>query len=452
MTVVKNLFLILFSLLVIHSKLHAKNYSEGTFFVLSKNGSEYSLVLKNQKIPLKKSAKTGLLETLDSEKYPKSISYLAQLAFLLSDQKVDYEYLREVYFKLGEFYHDQRNPIKFAELTKNICFNKQDDFCLKELLTWIDVELNSDQQNKYKGSIYLRRANLASNWVKQREYLEKAIQYSPNDAEIKYHSQLFSIEIALQVLDYYRDEIETNGLNTAIGFSSAKDGKFSYRDAIIEAIGNTYNLGRVISSSYFGDSYLVKISDRWLKSINEIRNNQNLLEKIHGELLELSNFQESDQLIRKHLSEEHLYLSFYKSILKSGLYQVTRSKKDVILFPNISQFNINNVDEFTNPKLKQVLIEQINFLNFFMLFRGPAMIQAFGKTKVGIRLVSKLRLQPMVSRMSKLKWPLNTLMVWLALETADGCLIRYAYVFYTVGDQISEDSLNEINKTLKALN
>lgn len=450
MTISKILFSLSLSLLMFHSSAQAK--ANGSYFVFSKEKDHYSVEVKGaKKILLKPVGRDGLLRPIGPVKLPLDVEYKVQLSYLLSEKEVDKRNVGEVYSLLNRTYPTIKDVHLFTELSKNICFNKQDEQCLQELMTWIYANIKDPAEQKtQRASIYLLRARLNPDWTKQRDFFEKALKELPNDPEIKYYAQIFSVEIALQVVGYYKSEIETNGLNAAIGFSTAMDGKFDYRDALIEAVANTYNLGRLITSHYFNDPFAQDIADRWIKSLEQLREAETNLNKIKKALINVSDVRLSSKAIVDILPRNQLAKPFYLSIVKNGLYQTTQDKREVLLFPNIHQFQIAHVDEFSNPNLKQVLKQQVNFLNFFMLVRGPAVVQAFGKTKLGVMLVDKLRLKPLVNSMSKLRWPLNSLTVWVALETADGCLIRYAYVFYTVGDQISGDSLNEIKTILNS--
>jgi len=449
MTISKMLCSLFLSLLILHPNAQAKN--TGSYFAFSKDKDQYLVELKGSKIFLKESPRTGLLQPVGKTKLPQDVEYMVQLSFLLSEKNVDSLRLNEIFDLLSSSYPQIKNVNLFTELSKKICFNKQDEQCLKELGAWIESELkDSVQKKKQRTSIYVLRARLSPNWVDQRAFFEKALKESPNDSEARYYAQIFSIEIAREVLAYYRSEIAKNGLYTALGLSTAKDGKFGYRDGLVETVANTYNVIRILSSEYFNDSYYDDIKARWLTSLEQLIATETQLTKTKRALVNISDMNQSTKVLRDTLPKEYLAKPFFQHLIQTGLYPVTKDRREEILFPNIHQFNISNVDEFSNPKLKQILKEQINFLNFFMLVRGPAVVQAFGKTKLGIQIVDKLRLKPLVQSMSKLRWPLNSLTVWVALETADGCLIRYTYIFYTVGDQISGDSLDEINTLLNS--
>lgn len=449
MTISKMLFSLFLSLLLLHPNAQAKN--EGSYFAFSKDKDQYLVELKGSKIFLKESSRTGLLQVVGKTKLPQDVEYMVQLSFLLSDKNIDGTRINEIFDLLSSSYPAIKDVNLFTALSKNICFNKQDENCLKELGSWIESEIkNTVQKKKQRTSINVLRARLSSNWVTQRAFFEKALKESPNDPEARYYAQIFSVEIAREVLSYYRTEIAKNGLYTALGLSTAKDGKFGYRDGFVETVANTYNVIRILSSEYFNDSYYDDIKARWLASLEQLIATETQLTKIKSALINIKDINQSTKVIRDNLPKEYLAKPFFQQIIQTGLYAVTKDRREEILFPNIHQFTISNVDEFSNPKLKQILKEQVNFLNFFMLVRGPAVVQAFGKTKFGIQVVDKLRLKPLVHSMSKLRWPLNSLTVWVALETADGCLIRYTYIFYTVGDQISGDSLDEIQTLLNS--
>lgn len=449
MTISKMLCSLFLSLLILHPNAQAKN--TGSYFAFSKDKDQYLVELKGSKIFLKESPRTGLLQPVGKTKLPQDVEYMVQLSFLLSEKNVDSLRINEIFDLLSSSYSAIKDVNLFTELSKNICFNKQDERCLKELGVWIESELqNSVQKKKQRTSIYVLRARLSPNWTEQRAFFEKALKEFPNDPEARYYAQIFSIEIAREVLSYYRTEIAKNGLYTALGLSTAKDGKFGYRDGLVETVANTYNVIRILSSEYFNDPFYDNIKARWLTSLDQLIATETQLTKIKSALINIKDINQATKVIRDNLSKESLAKPFFQHIIQSGLYPVTKDKREEILFPNIHQFKISNVDEFSNPQLKQLLKEQINFLNFFMLVRGPAVVQAFGKTKLGIQVVDKLRLKPLVHSMSKLRWPLNSLMVWVALETADGCLIRYTYIFYTVGDQISGDSFDEIQTLLNS--
>lgn len=448
----KILFFLSLSFLAFNHSVLAKDNKNQSYFVFSKEKDLYVVETKGaKKIALKPSGKNALLEPISKTKIPLDIMYKVQLAYLLSEKEIEKRSVNEVYELLNETYPQIKDLHLFSELAKTICFNKQDQQCLNELLNWSQKNIiDQNQLKNQKASITLLKARLNTDWTKQRELFEKALKDNPSDPEIKYYAQLFSIEIALQVVNYYKREIETNGLNTAIGFTTAKDGKFDYRDALIETVANTYNLGRIITSYYFNDPFAEEIANRWIKSLDQLRETEASLNKIKNSLLNISEIEQSSKMIVSLLPKHLLAKPFFANLVRNGLYQTTKDKRETLLFPTIHQFKIENVDEFSNPNIKQILKQQVNFLNFFMLVRGPAVVQAFGKTKLGIQLVDKLRLRPFVTSLSKLRWPLNTLSVWVALETADGCLIRYAYVFYTVGDQISGDSLNDIKEILNS--
>jgi hypothetical protein len=339
-----------------------------------------------------------------------------------------------------------------------ICFGKKDNVCLESLIDWLDSYKSGYEgfpeiefyQTVEKGSIYLLLAKLTNSWAAQREFLELSLRASPENKETIYLSQLFSIEVGLQILSYYENETKTNGFNTALSFSTAKDGKFNFGDAVIESVANTYNLGRLITSRYLGDTYIDDILTRQSEVVAEIRQIKIALMELKTGLINLTDFGTSTEFIIDKLDDRLLEKPFFKNLITVGLFPQNAAEYEALGSSGVKKFEIENIDEFTNPKLSQILVEQVNILNFLMLFRGPAMVQAFGKTKLGILAVEKLKLRPMVDALQKLRWPLNSLLVWLALETADGCLIRYAYVFYHVGDQIAEDSFEDITELLNS--
>jgi|GEM_PF-6032913 len=367
-----------------------------------------------------------------------------QASYLLSQKPIDD--LEKIFIK-SDFSSSLKDINLFVDLVQGLCFYQKDKKCFYDL----DLFIKQKIKNKNKTLLALNQLQLGrmeNDWKKQRLHFEKAISLDPSNEKIKYYSRLFSIEMGLQVIKFYRQEIERNGFYTALGLSTAKDGQFTLIDSFVETVMNTYNVSRLISSEYFGDKFLDDLKNKFLICLKDLNDRELKLLKIKKDLNLTEDYHRSDEIISRHLGDNDRASLFFESVMVNGLYSNSRGAD--ILFPVISQFKIRHVNVFANPELKQLLLEQLSFLNFFMLVRGPAMVRKFGQTKIGISLVEKLKLKPLVDNMAKLKWPLNSLLVWVALETADGCLIRYAYVFYTVGSEVSDESKQEIEDFMKS--
>lgn len=278
----------------------------------------------------------------------------------------------------------------------------------------------------------------SSGWVNARTSIVENLRANPLSIEAKQEAQLYSLVQAHKIISFYEEEIKTNGANNAISFTNYEHGKFNYLKSLIETVSNTYNVIRLISSRFFGDNFTQDILNRWITVLEKTAKARVQLKNLSDALADAKSI--TDLELSDYLDDELLNSNFIQQVLKDGVFEIDSNN----FLPILDDFNIEGSQEFIDPEWEQVLLEQVNILNIMMLVRGPAMVQAFGKTKVGQALVKKLKLEKVIEKTKKLGKPWDSILLWLALETADGCLIRYAYIAYTVGDELTDDQVNEI--------
>ncbi|MBT4793343.1 MAG: hypothetical protein HON90_17360, partial [Halobacteriovoraceae bacterium] len=334
-----------------------------------------------------------------------------------------------------------------STIIHNTCFQQKNLPCLEELLELIEDDRskinlefrnNLDKINFLASDVITSIAVLSDNWEKSRSLFALALIVDSSNQRTQELARLFSTKIAIKVLEFYEHEISTNGLNAAISFT-LENGEFNFIDSLIEVTANTYNVLRLITSM-FGDSFAQDISNRWIRSLSQVRRYKTELKSM------LRSYQNGSKGFQELMSYDLAKTPFGKHLIQHFIYPVDIEHD--INFPAIDLFEIDHINEFTNPQLGQVLLGQLNFLNVYMLLRGPAIIQAFGRTAIGTTIVDKLKLKTVIDKFSQLRPPLNNIMVVAALETADGCIPRYIYVIYTVGDTISGDDKKKLETIL----
>lgn len=288
-------------------------------------------------------------------------------------------------------------------------------------------------------------ASHTNEWKSVRALYEQGLTQDPTNVELIKGAQIYSLSQAYKVLSFYENEIRTKGPDQALAFANYQGEKFNYLRSVIETVVNSYNVIRLITSHYFGDDFTDKILMRWVDVLEQIH-----LAKLDINLM-IEHLKESDLPL-----EEKFSLNLKSKILNSSLIQeVTHDyligRKTQKIIPLLEDFGITDFHDFIDPQWEHLLKEQISILNALMLIRGPAMVKALAKTKTGQRIIDKLKLRKVVEKAAKLKKPWNSILLWLSLETADGCLIRYAYIAYTVGDELTADEKLEIERYLDSL-
>lgn len=266
----------------------------------------------------------------------------------------------------------------------------------------------------------------------------------------------FSLEIGEVILAFYEQQVAEEGLDRILFFERGQHKRpFTYWQSIKETIANTYTVTRLIASHYGGDSFMDETLKSYQEVLETLRSRKMQLHQLRLKLqvcetcnnLNLDDYLAIQQtLFTKHLKSDFLATPFIQSLIKNGIYQ-TPSESD-IAFPLIDDFEIHHIGPFTDPELSHALLEQLNLLNIFMLVRGPQLVELFGKSSLGQNLIRRLNLNESIHKISQLQWPLNSVFLWLALETADGCIVRYSYLTYAVHQKISLQSRRAIEKYL----
>ncbi|MBT4761052.1 MAG: hypothetical protein HOO06_05080 [Bdellovibrionaceae bacterium] len=409
----------------------------------------YLLKFEALQVELKPDEVSGMLKPINSDiSIPKEINRQIQLIYLLNDQYPANISLESIINMLNignqDFY-----STNISTIIHNTCYQQKNTPCLEELLEFVendrskinlDFKNNLDEINFLASDVITSLAMLTDNWEEARSLFASALTLENKNQRTQEQARLFSIKIAIKVLEFYEQEISTNGLNTAISFT-LENGEFDFVDSLIEVTANTYNVLRLITS-LFGDRFAQDISDRWIASLSQVRQYKTELKEV------LHSYQDGTKSFQELLGHNLAQTPFGKHLVQHYIYPIDTEHD--INFPAIELFEIDNINEFTNPQIAQVLLGQLNFLNVYMLLRGPAIIQAFGKTAIGTTIVDKLKLKAIVDRFSRLRPPLNNIMVVAALETADGCIPRYIYVIYTVGDTISGDDKKKLEAILSS--
>jgi len=109
-----------------------------------------------------------------------------------------------------------------------------------------------------------------------------------------------------------------------------------------------------------------------------------------------------------------------------------------------ADFGLDFKTDFVNENWRTFLSEQVNIANVYIFLRGPAMISALGKTKLGAGIVQTLRLNKLIEAVKGLPGFVQKPALWMIYETADGCTIRYFYTAYSGFEKLDVRKIERI--------
>lgn len=393
--------------------------------------AHFRLVTSQREIRLTVHPRTGLL--ISEVMLPEKVMARIQALFLIEEKYPAQMDLRQIMDKLGS------RSEEIMDFVHQTCFTRQNLGCLKELAGFDEIG------DPLRGEVLTSMAFLTEDYGQRRSLHEQSLLLAPQSRRGLQMAQIFSLQMAELILGFFEEEVKNRGLDVALGISEAEAGKLSYLGALVETTANTYNVMRIITSKYLGDAFMDELIERQSSVLSDIRQKRVFLRDLIGRM------EKSDYLLGEipNVPASIAQLPFTQLVIQHGLYLQANDGEVEFDFPAPEQFSISGLDEFTNPSWKQVLLEQVNILNIYLLVRGPALLRAFGKTKMGIELINRLRLTTLVERMGSLPSPWNAVLLWLAIETADGCIVRYAYATYMVGEKMSKEMEADISKFLK---
>lgn len=286
---------------------------------------------------------------------------------------------------------------------------------------------------------------------------------------------------SLAFLSFYEEKILEEGLQTALGLSGDNKEVMTYLQSLHEVTFNTYFMVRLILSKYAHDPFLDELLLDYENTLHLLRARKksvqtllNALERTgpatastpltpltappEGSLEALSKENSTREILvaeilTEAVDDEFRKTPFFKDLLKNRIDSRIRplDPNDWLQEVRIDDFNIESTKKFIGQDGRWELLKQLNALNFFLLLRGPALLEKFVRSPLGVRLGHSLRIPGFIKQIGQLKWPMNSLLMWVIIETADGCLIRYSYLAFAFEGENHEDFkaelLNYLEKT-----
>ena len=347
----------------------------------------------------------------------KSLLSYFQLIYWAKEDKAQF-IPQQAYRRLSQAYPGALKQSYFIDATKELCLSTQNQDCLKRLF---DFPFNLSRTQDAEVHLYI--GMLQSDWKETKSYFEIAIDKDPSNRKVQFITQVFSVQIAHAILKGYSEEHRTAYTYRHLGLNTLEDGELSFWDAFREAAGNTANVLAIVFTDYEEE-----LDRDWRRQ----RTTLNDLTYAVGSVL--------DSMIKESkLVQELPFKSSQFSFRSTAYSQRLKSNPLFSSLPKMDELGFSPSIDYVSPEWRAALITQMNALNFWMLARGPAAVRAFGATKAGMTMVQVLRLQRVVAAISRLPRPYDSIAMWLALETADGCLVRWVYSGYVVISQVDPE-------------
>ncbi|MBI3017632.1 MAG: hypothetical protein HYY62_06540, partial [Deltaproteobacteria bacterium] len=315
------------------------------------------------------------------------------------------------------------------KLTADAAYAMKNKSLLKEL-----IQLSSFSEQA--GLVYFYGSQLEEDLFLKKYLLKRALERSPQDPNIRKAAHYFSLAVAEGVLQDYEQRLLEAQIFRVLDMEGVQA---TYWGAFKEVVFNTANSLSIIITDR--EEWLY---EQWETQLEYIRSLQ--LEISHLKLqIEMG---EDIDLNTQDLKKLTL-TPFFKEILATGLYLDEVIQEEPSPFPSLEKLGFIPQTDFVSYSWKSIGIGQVNLFNLWMFTLLPKHFRDFGATKAGQWTVKTLRLQSFLNFLSRIPRPLDSVAVFLAIETADGCTIRWTYTALVAHDKLTRDTQSNTIKTIE---
>lgn len=350
---------------------------------------------------------------------------------------------------IGDLYYQFDRSIPMRSLIRaapHIAFLLGRKDQLRQLIILSD---GPDSQDKALSYCYL--IQLEKNWLLERELLANGLANFPSNRLIRQFAQFFSLSIAEAILKSYEAELYKAGIFRVLGMKENPEGLIdSFFDSRIgQGLFNTTNFFTIMLTDYEDDLLLV-----WENQMDQIRKTKRAILELKRKIMsggELSGLQDEEWEKRHYFS--FTSSSFFKQIIKEGLYFGENYQGHYLPYPSLSSLGIEiavdfmdnsqwhaaagekNIEKFSTydgmiPALpiphawRSSWLQFSNLFNLYTLGALPKHLVRFKETRYGKKIIDTFHLN------SSIKWiethvprRLSPFVIFLALEVPDGHII-----------------------------
>lgn len=430
----------------------------------------YQLIWNEQSYSLSVTEDGWVMPTEESLRtFPVHFLPALQLIYVLQEEQSVLT-MRRILDRLSRRYPGFMSQQELISYAIEICHLKQDRIHLMELL------LMNSLSPEQRGTIHFYLALLETDWLRQKEHLTIALAKLPADENIRFTAQIFSLHIAEAVLSHYLELVRENGIYNQVGMESFRDG-VSWWDSYKQIAANTTYLLTVLLTGH-EDNLLVL----WENQMNQllelkyaVRELRKAMEEEGVGLQDLIAQREEHSGLRQVSSGISRFIesSFYEEILENGLYEDEVLGEETLPYPSVERLGLVKEIDFVGTDWHTVAIGETNLLNIFMIVPrgGAATVRSLTRTgRLGIIKILRLRPTPALLRAFRLRSALfgilrfrrtfepvlrrllpgatGSFVLWLSLETTDGCLIRWYYTGARVWDTLSQEEDQNMRESL----
>ena len=293
--------------------------------------------------------------------------------------------------------------------------------------------------------IYLYGSQLEEDFYLKKDLLKRALHLSPQDSSIRKAAQYFSLSVAQGVLQDYEQKLLDAQIFRVLDMEGVQT---TYWGALKEVVFNTTHSLSIIFTDR--ENHLHAQWEDQLDTTEDLKRTilylKRRLEIEKGDLKDIvANFSSYDTAWHQKLLET----SFFRDILATGLYADESTPESPSSFPSLETLGFIPETDFVSHSWKAIGMGQINLFNLWMFTLLPKHFRDFGATKGGQWTIKTLRLRSFLDFLSQIPRPLDSVAVFLAIETADGCTLRWTWTIFIAHDKLSQDTQSTTLKMIE---
>lgn len=319
--------------------------------------------------------------------------------------------------------------LKWNQGVIDSCMYLQKTDCLED---YFKSGLNKELS--LRAAMYLY--GLSNDWQEQYWILKEALKIDPNDKEVLFEAQKLSLSTTLAYTHFLIKEMEKNYIWLDLGMDTMIDGEFEVSEGLSEFFFNTYYSVALALVPGYEES----VVEEFKRQYNEVLRVQS---KLH---IVLENHIKSDgkywitDAQAKTIKDKFKWGSLdehpiFKHIRENGIIPIENSQDDTPGLASYKALGFRDRDgyyarDFVKKSWRSSLTGELNILNVVLFVYGPGVIKAAGSTRIGMKLITKLKLDRLITVAKSLPKPFDGLSIIVLMEFADGHAFKFIYSGY----------------------